>query len=148
MSGRVGLVRRTMAGCCLYSQQRTRCTKRITSDCFLLHSSDTYLYAPAQRTGRQRERERDDAKRFACTERLENICETEEEELTHGGCGCVRRWRWRGGRWSARREPGFGWEVHLYSRDGSLVTVGWARVLERWAEDGWRSGPSELGLPA
>ena len=35
-----------------------------------------------------------------------------------------------------------------YSRDGSLVTVGWARVLERWAEDGWRSGPGELGLPA
>lgn len=52
LSGRVGLVMRTIAGCCLYSQHRTRCTNLITSDCFLLHSSETNLYAPATNPSR------------------------------------------------------------------------------------------------
>jgi hypothetical protein len=57
-----GLVRRTMAGCCLYSQHRTRWTNRITSDCFFLHSFDMYAYAPAaspkNETRRQNRRKR------------------------------------------------------------------------------------------
>lgn len=43
LSGRVGLVTRTIEGCWRYSQQRTLCTNLIKSDCFFLHISDWYL---------------------------------------------------------------------------------------------------------
>jgi hypothetical protein len=46
LSGRVGRVIRTIPGSCLYSQHLTRRRNRSTSDCFFLHSSSTYLYAP------------------------------------------------------------------------------------------------------
>ena len=42
LSGLEGPVRRTRPGSCLYSQQRTRSKKRITSDCFRFQSSSTY----------------------------------------------------------------------------------------------------------